>query len=93
LPPPALLLAVLSAAVVCPLALFAWLMPTALVLPAFGLLAAAVAAVLAAADRVTAVDRPVDRPNLLDIAGSFALAAAAATIFADLDHVARWLGL
>ncbi|MBK5961688.1 hypothetical protein CCR97_26285 [Rhodoplanes elegans] len=93
LPRSALPLAALSAAVTVPLALFAWVLPTSIVMSAFALLAVVMAAALAVADRISGPPRRTDRPTLRDIAGAFALAAATATVLADIDGTARWLGL
>lgn len=93
LPRPALLLAALTLAVAMPFALFVWLLPPPLVLPAFGLLALALAGVLAAADWLVDLGSSADRLTARDIGGALALFGASAAIFADLDHAARWLGL
>lgn len=89
----ALLLAVLSAVVTVPLAVFAWLMPPTVVMSCFALLSVAFAAALAVADRFAGPQRRADQPTLRDIAGAFALAAATASVLADIDDTARWLGL
>ncbi|MFL9823237.1 hypothetical protein [Rhodoplanes sp. SY1] len=93
LPRSALPLAALSAAVTVPLALFAWVLPTGIVMSAFALLAVVMAGALAVADRASGPPRRTDRPTLRDIAGAFALTAATATVLADIDGTARWLGL
>ncbi|CAL8973303.1 MULTISPECIES: hypothetical protein [Rhodoplanes] len=94
MPRPARLLALASLALALPLALSAWLMPPALVLPAFALSAFVLSLTLTVTTRLlsaSAVSRPTS-PTLRDVAGAFALVGAAAAIFADLDHAARWLG-
>ncbi|MFD2180922.1 hypothetical protein [Rhodoplanes azumiensis] len=93
LPRSALPLAALSAAVTGPLALFAWVLPAGIVMSAFALRAVGMAGTLAVADRVTGPPRRTDRPTLRDIAGAVALVAATATVLADIDGTARWLGL
>ncbi len=84
-------LAILAGLVTASIVLLVWLLPPPLVLPVFGMLSLAAAAVSAVVAWRGHADRDVEGFSAWDAAGAFAFIGFAATLLSEPEHVLELL--